>query len=61
MKFLDKITKQEPEDPREKEAIKVFEEGMANLLDVIAPAAFIVKPNYLQLSDYFVKTFFVYT
>ncbi len=44
-----------------REAEKVFRQGMANLLDLIAPASFIVTPNYLQIGNVFVKTLFVYT
>ena len=46
---------------KEKEAHRLFEKGMAGILDLIAPAAFVIRPSYLQLSDYFVKTLFVYT
>uniref|UniRef100_A0A7V3J9K3 DUF87 domain-containing protein n=1 Tax=candidate division CPR3 bacterium TaxID=2268181 RepID=A0A7V3J9K3_UNCC3 len=46
---------------REKEARRLFEKGMAGILDLIAPAAFLIRPSYLQLSDYYVKTLFVYT
>jgi len=46
---------------KEKEARQLFEKGMAGILDLIAPAAFLIRPSYLQLSDYYVKTLFVYT
>ncbi|MCX6806751.1 MAG: conjugal transfer protein TraC [Candidatus Berkelbacteria bacterium] len=42
------------------EAKKIFEKGMTGVLDLIAPAAFLIRPSYLQLSDYYVKTLFVY-
>lgn len=46
---------------QEKEARRIFEKGMVGILDLIAPAAFIVRPSYLQVSDYYTKTLFVYT
>lgn len=52
---------QKPETQPEKEAIRVFERGMANVLDLIAPAGFVIRPNYIQLSEYYLKTIFVYT
>ena len=36
-------------------------EGKTSFLDIIAPSAFVATPNYLQLNNYFVKTFFVFT
>lgn len=38
-----------------------YQQGMASVLDLIAPAAFRVDPNYLQLGNLFVKTLFVFT
>lgn len=35
--------------------------GVTELLDIIAPAAFVVTPHYIQLNNFFVKTFFVFT
>jgi len=43
------------------EAEKVLREGMANILDLISPAAFNITPNYLELEGYLVRTLFVYT
>lgn len=40
---------------------KQIAQGSTELLDLIAPAALSVTPNYLQLNNFFVKTFFVYT
>jgi type IV secretory pathway VirB4 component len=42
-------------------AEKIFREGMVNVLDLIAPSAFKVTPNYIQLENYFIRSFFVYT
>lgn len=42
-------------------AEKVFREGMLNLLDLIAPSAFKVTPNYLQIDNYYLRTLFVFT
>ena len=38
-----------------------LQQGMASVLDLIAPPAFEVKPNYLKLGTYFVRTLFVFT
>lgn len=35
--------------------------GSTELLDIIAPAAFVITPNYIALNNFFVKTFFVFT
>lgn len=58
-KKLDK--KQLEEQEKQKQAEKIFKEGLANVLDIIAPSDFIVTPNYIQLEKYYVKTIFVYT
>ena len=42
-------------------ARRAFTKGMATVLDLIAPPAMGVKPNYLQLGDLFVRTMFVFT
>ena len=31
------------------------------LLDILAPASFLIRPTFLRIADYFVKTMFVYT
>ena len=49
------------EDLRGREAHRVFQAGMLTVRDIIAPAAFIINPNYLQLGNTFCKTLFVYT
>ena len=35
--------------------------GLSTVRDIIAPAAFVVTPNYLQLGEMYVKTLFVFT
>ncbi|MFA6082477.1 MAG: DUF87 domain-containing protein [Patescibacteria group bacterium] len=42
-------------------AQQVFTEGMASVLDIIAPSVFVVSPNDIQLGEQFVKTLFTYT
>lgn len=42
-------------------ARKVFTEGMSSILDIIAPAVFVVGPNELQIGEQYTKTLFVYT
>jgi len=38
-----------------------FQTGMASVLDLVAPAAFKVEPNYLLLGNSFVRSLFVFT
>jgi len=44
-----------------REAQKIFQEGMLTVRDIIAPAAYVINPNFLQLGETFCKTLFVYT
>ena len=44
-----------------REAEKIFNEGLLSVRDIIAPAAYVINPNYLQLGDIYAKTMFVYT
>lgn len=46
---------------KQKQADKVYFEGLTDVLDIIAPSDFVVNPNFIQLNDYYVKTLFVYT
>jgi len=55
------MTEENRQTEEEKKARLVFEKGTTSVLDLIAPAAFLIKPSYLQLSNSFVKTLFVYT
>ncbi|MCD4761192.1 ATP-binding protein [bacterium] len=43
------------------EAGKAFREGIVSVRDIIAPAAFKVNSNFLQLNNLFVRTMFVMT
>ena len=38
-----------------------YRQGMASVLDLIAPAAYKIEPNYLQLGSTYVRTLFVFT
>lgn len=38
-----------------------YQQGLNSVLDLIAPAAYEVKPNYLKLGNSFVRTLFVFT
>lgn len=38
-----------------------YQQGMASVLDLIAPAAFRIEPNFLQLGSLFTRTLFVFT
>jgi len=51
----------QPLTKEEQTAYQAFQKGMAGILDLIAPAAFVLRPSYLQLSEMYVKTLFVYT
>lgn len=42
-------------------AERVLKEGMASIRDIIAPAAIKVEFKYLQLGDYYIRSFFVYS
>lgn len=43
------------------EANKVFQQGLVNVLDYIAPAAFGITPNYIQLENLYARTLFVFS
>jgi len=58
---IPKTVKHPEQYKKDKEAEKIFRQGMANVLDLIAPAALVVTPNYMQLGDLYCKTLFVYT
>jgi type IV secretory pathway VirB4 component len=44
-----------------RQAEEIFKKGMTNLLDIVAPASFVVNPNFLRLGNFYIKTLFVYT
>lgn len=52
--------KDEPLTTDEKQAIKLYEEGLQKILDLIAPAAMEVKNNQLLLGDQHSRTLYVY-
>ena len=41
-------------------ALAAYQQGLTTTRDIIAPADFIVAPNYLQLGSFYVRTLFVY-
>lgn len=49
------------EEKKHQQAEKIFKEGMADVLDIIAPSDLIVNPNYIQLGNKYIRTLFVYT
>lgn len=65
MKFPFSSKKDDKKDKKsedlKKQAEKTYKEGLADVLDIIAPSDFITNPNYLQLNNYYVRTIFVYT
>lgn len=38
-----------------------YRQGMSSVLDLVAPAALEIKPNYLKLGSQFIRTLFVFT
>lgn len=59
--FQHNLATKHQQQAQEEQAMKVFSEGVSNILDVIAPAVFLITPNDLQLGEQYVKTLFVYT
>lgn len=47
--------------PQPPSATEFYKQGMTSVLDLIAPAAFKIEPNYLQLGSLYVRTLFVFT
>ena len=46
---------------RKKDPDQLFREGMASVLDLIAPASYAISMNYVQLGNRYARTFFVFT
>jgi len=42
-------------------ALKIYEKGMIEVKDLIAPASFLVNPDHIKINDRYAKTFFVFT
>lgn len=57
--FFGKDAKQQRERDEILENEKIYQEGLATLKDIIAPAAIKVTANHLQIGDTFAKTIFV--
>jgi len=49
------------ETQKQHEAERVYREGMISVLDQIAPADWVVTPNYVQFGSVYARTLFVYT
>ena len=58
---LEEIKRRQAVASEQRRAEQVFREGMSSVLDLIAPAAYVLSPNYLRLGNLFVKTLFVFT
>ncbi len=54
-----KLKEKSQEELTSLEEEKVYREGVVSIRDLIAPAAFNVEPNFLQLGDIFCRTIFV--
>lgn len=52
---------QTKEIPQEGVVVQNYSQGMSSVLDLIAPPAFEVKPNYLRLGSIYTRTLFVFT
>ncbi|MFA7252943.1 MAG: DUF87 domain-containing protein [Patescibacteria group bacterium] len=44
-----------------KEKKDVPSQGVASIRDIIAPASYVVTPNYIQVGSFYIKTLFVFT
>lgn len=51
---------QQQNQPSEKDIKKNIEQASNQLLDAIAPASFVINPNYIQVNEYYIRTMFVY-
>ncbi len=51
----------DPQAQANQEALKVYQEGVTTLKDIISPSAMEINFNYIQLGSYFVRSFFVFT
>lgn len=51
---------QQPNKTNEREVKQQIDNAANRLFDAIAPASFVVNPNYLQINEFFVRTMFVY-
>jgi type IV secretory pathway VirB4 component len=58
---LEEVKRRKAELERQRAAEQVFRQGMASVLDLIAPAAYVLSSNYLRLGNLYVKTLFVFT
>ena len=59
--FIHSDPKEEQELAAQQAAYSAYEQGMTTTRDIIAPADFLVTPNYVQLGSYYIRTMFVYT
>lgn len=50
-----------PVSREDREAREVFRRGMAQILDLIAPAAFLITPTHLQVGSFYTRTLFAFT
>ncbi len=58
---LDALKTKQQQRQKEELAQKVFSEGMTSILDIIAPAVYVLNSTELQIGEQFAKTLFIYT
>ncbi len=53
--------KKKNDDLSPQKALEIYEKGMIEVKDLIAPASFLVNPDHIKINDRYAKTFFVFT
>ncbi len=59
--FSRKKTEGRPGELTPEQAMEIYQKGMIETRDLIAPAAFSVAPEFIRINDRYAKTFFVFT
>ncbi|MBD3245183.1 MAG: DUF87 domain-containing protein [Candidatus Moranbacteria bacterium] len=55
------LKKNKPSSSQQYDPQKIYQEGLATVKDLIAPASFSISPSFLRVGDRFVKTLFIVT
>src|SRR5205085_235258 len=45
----------------EQTEMEIFKKGLADVLDIIAPAGLSISPNFIQIGNFYARTLFVFT
>lgn len=59
--FGKKNRKQKSQELTPRKALEIYEKGIIEVKDLIAPASFLINPDHIKINDRFAKTFFVFT